>query len=144
MEVDKKLYEEIKEYCELNGLKPRDFTNSLLKKAFMEEKYGKAPPFFQQPAREIVENKPMSEPESPKAENRPDIVIVEDENETESRQERDKSVAKPQKSAQNGDFRDKTETIEPKTAYNEENQPIEVVQPTKTEDKPKTIKKRKL
>ena len=41
MEVDKQLYAEIKEYCELNGLKPRDFTNNLLRKAFMEEKYGR-------------------------------------------------------------------------------------------------------
>lgn len=127
MEVDKKLYEEIKEYCELNGLKPRDFTNSLLKKAFMEEKYGKAPPFFNQPAREIVESKPMSEPEPPKAENRPDIVIVEEE-----------------KTAKNDDFTDKVETIEPKQPYKEDKKPIEAVQPQKIEEKPKTIKKRKL
>lgn len=43
MEIDKQLYAEIKEYCELNGLKPRDFVHNILKKAFMEEKYGKAP-----------------------------------------------------------------------------------------------------
>ena len=43
MEIDKQLYAEIKEYCELNGLKPRDFIHNILKKAFMEEKYGKAP-----------------------------------------------------------------------------------------------------
>ena len=60
MEVDKQLYEEIKEYCSLNGLKPREFTNSLLRKAFMEEKFGKTPPFFNQPARDIVPVKPMS------------------------------------------------------------------------------------
>ena len=43
MELDKQLYAEIKEYCELNGLKPRDFVHEILKKAFMEEKYGKMP-----------------------------------------------------------------------------------------------------
>ena len=43
MEIDKKLYEEIKEYCKLNGLKPSEYVNALLKKAFMEDKYGAAP-----------------------------------------------------------------------------------------------------
>ena len=43
MEVDKKLYQEIKQYCELNGLKPSEYVNSTLKKAFMEDKYGSAP-----------------------------------------------------------------------------------------------------
>lgn len=43
MELDKQLYTEIKEYCKLNGLKPRDFVHEILKKAFMEEKYGKTP-----------------------------------------------------------------------------------------------------
>lgn len=43
MEVDKKLYEEIKEYCTLNGLKPKEYINDLLKKAFMKDKYGIAP-----------------------------------------------------------------------------------------------------
>lgn len=43
MEVDKKLYEDIKEYCALNGLKPKEYINALLKKAFMEDKYGTAP-----------------------------------------------------------------------------------------------------
>lgn len=43
MEIDKKLYEEIKEYCKLNGLKPAEYANGLLKKAFMEDKYGLSP-----------------------------------------------------------------------------------------------------
>ena len=43
MEVDKKLYEEIKEYCLLNGLKPKEYINDLLRKAFMEDKYGAKP-----------------------------------------------------------------------------------------------------
>lgn len=43
MEIDKKLYEEIKSYCKLNGLKTSEYVNGLLKKAFLEEKYGKTP-----------------------------------------------------------------------------------------------------
>lgn len=43
MEIDKKLHEEIKEYCKLNGLKTTEYVNSLLKKAFMEDKYGVSP-----------------------------------------------------------------------------------------------------
>jgi len=43
MEIDKTLYAEIKAYCEINGLKARDYIHTLLKKAFMEDKYGKMP-----------------------------------------------------------------------------------------------------
>ena len=34
MEIDKKLYDEIKAYCDLNGIKARDYVNRLLRKAF--------------------------------------------------------------------------------------------------------------
>ena len=47
MEIDKELMAEIKEYCVLNSLKPREFVHKLLKKAFMEEKYGKMPAVLQ-------------------------------------------------------------------------------------------------
>lgn len=53
MEVDKKLYQEIKQYCELNGLKPSEYVNSTLKKAFMEDKYGSAP-FLMKDSQEFV------------------------------------------------------------------------------------------
>lgn len=43
MEIDKKLHDEIKEYCKLNGLKITQFINTLLKRAFMIEKYGDSP-----------------------------------------------------------------------------------------------------
>ena len=43
MEIDKKLYNQIKEYCDLNGLKPKEYIHSLLSKAFMEDKYGERP-----------------------------------------------------------------------------------------------------
>lgn len=53
MEVDKKLYEDIKEYCKLNGLKPSEYINATLKRAFMKDKYGDAP-FLQKCGQEFV------------------------------------------------------------------------------------------
>ena len=43
MEIDKKLHNEIKEYCKLNGLKMNEFINHLIKKSFNIEKYGLSP-----------------------------------------------------------------------------------------------------
>ena len=43
MEIDKKLHNEIKEYCKLNGLKMNEFINYLIKKSFNIEKYGLSP-----------------------------------------------------------------------------------------------------
>lgn len=43
MEIDKKLYNEINEYCKLNNLKTRDFIHKILKEGFMKEKYGESP-----------------------------------------------------------------------------------------------------
>lgn len=43
MEIDKKLYTEINEYCKLNNLKTRDFIHKILKEGFMKEKYGESP-----------------------------------------------------------------------------------------------------
>lgn len=53
MEIDKELYKEIKEYCDLNGIKPKEYVNSLLRKAFIEDKYGKTP--FNRPTSEMTE-----------------------------------------------------------------------------------------
>lgn len=47
MQKKEKLQEEIKSYCELNDLNVDDFIYDLLKKAFIEEKYGKAPPILE-------------------------------------------------------------------------------------------------
>jgi hypothetical protein len=43
MRIDKGLYEEINEYCELNGLRTRDFIHKILKEAFLIQKYGTSP-----------------------------------------------------------------------------------------------------
>ena len=44
--IEDKLYEDIREYCKLNKLTISVFVNDLLKKNFMVEKYDEAPPFF--------------------------------------------------------------------------------------------------
>lgn len=51
--IDDKLYEEIREYCRLNKLTISVFVNDLLKKNFMVEKYDEAPPFFKKKEPEI-------------------------------------------------------------------------------------------
>lgn len=43
VEIDKKLYQEIKDYCKLNNLVIKDFVNKLLRKSFTIEKYGDKP-----------------------------------------------------------------------------------------------------
>ena len=49
VEIDKRLYQEIKDYCKLNNLVIKDFINKLLRKSFTIEKYGDKP---------FAENKP--------------------------------------------------------------------------------------
>ena len=51
--IEDKLYEEIREYCRLNKLTISVFVNDLLKKNFMVEKYDDAPPFFKKKEPEI-------------------------------------------------------------------------------------------
>ena len=43
VEIEQKLYNDIKQYCKLNELVIKDFINKLLKKAFTIEKYGERP-----------------------------------------------------------------------------------------------------
>lgn len=43
IEIKDKLYKDIESYCALNELDFNDYVNDLLKKAFMEEKYGDRP-----------------------------------------------------------------------------------------------------
>lgn len=123
MEVDKQLYAEIKEYCELNGLKPRDFANNLLKKAFMEEKYGKMPA--------VLRSNVGKEPK---------IIEVP----KELRQKFEENAIKAVVLPQNEEKSDKNETIWQETSYIEENQPIATVSEEKKAEENKTIKKRKL
>ena len=43
MEINKKLHDEIKEYCKLNNLKMGDYINKLLRQAFNIDKFGISP-----------------------------------------------------------------------------------------------------
>lgn len=51
--IEDKLYHDIREYCRLNKLTISVFVNDLLKKNFMVEKYDDAPPFFKKKKPEI-------------------------------------------------------------------------------------------
>lgn len=55
MEIDKKLYSDIKDYCKANNLKIGEFINELLQKAFMIEKYGDKPPIFKENLKKVIE-----------------------------------------------------------------------------------------
>lgn len=54
--IEDKLYQDIKEYCKLNKLTISVFVNDLLKKNFMVEKYDDAPPFFKKKQEEKIES----------------------------------------------------------------------------------------
>ena len=43
VQIEDKLYNDIKEYCKLNKLKIGSFINEILKKSFLVEKYGDTP-----------------------------------------------------------------------------------------------------
>lgn len=55
VEIEQKLYNDIKEYCKLNHLVIKDFVNKLLRKAFTIEKYGEKP-FMVEPTNKVKEN----------------------------------------------------------------------------------------
>lgn len=76
MILNKKLEKDIKEYCNLNNLKYSDFVNTLLKKAFLEEKYGKSP--FNREKSYIIAN------ENPKVEETLSASTVEEKKDNES------------------------------------------------------------
>lgn len=47
IEIDIKLIKDIEEYCSINNIEnPSKYVTKLLKKAFMEDKYGKKPDIF--------------------------------------------------------------------------------------------------
>lgn len=61
VEIETKLYNDIKLYCKINNLVIKDFINKLLKKAFMVEKYGERP-FAPSPSMNVINETPQSEP----------------------------------------------------------------------------------
>lgn len=55
IEIDNKLIKDIEEYCLINDIQnPSKYATKLLKKAFMEEKYGKKPDIFVKQEKEDV------------------------------------------------------------------------------------------
>jgi hypothetical protein len=61
IEIDNKLIKDIEEYCLINDIQnPSKYATKLLKKAFMEEKYGKKPDIFVKQEKEDVSIKPTT------------------------------------------------------------------------------------
>lgn len=61
IEIDIKLIKDIEEYCSINNIEnPSKYVTKLLKKAFMEEKYGKKPDIFNKQEKENLSIKPTS------------------------------------------------------------------------------------
>jgi hypothetical protein len=59
--IEDKLYQDIKDYCRLNKLTISVFVNDLLRKNFMVEKYDDAPPFFKKKNVESIKVKSPEE-----------------------------------------------------------------------------------
>lgn len=61
IEIDNKLIKDIEGYCLINDIQnPSKYATKLLKKAFMEEKYGKKPDIFVKQEKEDVSIKPTT------------------------------------------------------------------------------------
>ena len=59
MEIDKKLHDDIKAYCKLNGLKMNEYINKLLRNAFNIDRYGISP-FSNNKVEIIKDEKPLT------------------------------------------------------------------------------------
>lgn len=65
IEIDNKLIKDIEEYCLINDIQnPSKYVTKLLKKAFMEEKYGKKPDIFVKQEKENDYIKPTTPTET--------------------------------------------------------------------------------
>jgi hypothetical protein len=80
MEINSELYSEITSYCDLNEIKDVDgFISGLLKKAFLIEKYGAAPPITVKPVLPVKEEPTVIEKpiiEEPKIEPKIEPEII--------------------------------------------------------------------
>lgn len=72
MELDKKLHDDIKAYCKLNGLKMNDYINKLLRQAFNIDKYGISP--FSQSSNTIVEMEKEEVPQKKEKKSKKNVV----------------------------------------------------------------------
>lgn len=102
------LYNELKEYCDLNNIKVSNLCGDLLKKGINELKYGEIPfgivvkPVFTPIEQELVPVQPMSEPSGASL----DVKLFKSEEKSE------KSI---QESVQNVQIEEKKEEIKTKT-----------------------------
>lgn len=98
--ISPSLYNEIYEYCKLNGLDFNKYIEKLLKKAFLVDKYGEAPSVLVSKAKpdekevniEVVEQKTIDTivVEIPSEENKPTQILVEEEKKEEKKTNRRK------------------------------------------------------
>lgn len=78
IEIDNKLIKDIEEYCLINDIQnPSNYVTKLLKKAFMEEKYGKKPDIFVKQEQEKDSIKPISNIETDIKEEKVNFVVEE-------------------------------------------------------------------
>ena len=83
--IESKLYEDIKEYCKLNKITINAFINDLVKRGFIIEKYDEAPPFFKKNGANIhtpeeFKQECLQEPEPVKRKEyvKPEVLSVEE------------------------------------------------------------------
>lgn len=75
IEIDNKLIKDIEEYCLINDIQnPSKYVTKLLKKAFMEEKYGKKPDIFVKQEKEKDSINPIYSTETNIKEEKVDFV----------------------------------------------------------------------
>lgn len=91
--IDDSLYQDIKEYCQLNNLKINIFVGEMLHKQFMIEKYGDAP--FANFRKKIEENTVEIEPEIQRVIADNFFEMLDGENEIESEEIPDTSACLP-------------------------------------------------
>ena len=95
--VEDRLYQDIKEYCRLNKLTISVFINDLLKKSFMVEKYDEMPPFFKKVREEFTleqfQKEYQGEPEPIKKQEyiKPEVISVEVKKDEEALTEKEKA-----------------------------------------------------
>ena len=90
--IYRELYSQIREFCDFNDLKVSEYVNSLLKDAFMRDKYGDRPfavntsPENDETDQETLSNLSKNEKSDKNLKHSEEIPVLEDESRQESRQ----------------------------------------------------------
>lgn len=96
MEIDKKLHDEIKAYCKLNGLKMNEYINKLLRNAFNIDRYGISP-FSNNNVEIIKDEKPLTPNETLVSNDKKEEGVKEEEIKTSENDEYKLVEIKPKK-----------------------------------------------